>query len=37
MKNLIAVFVLLLAMVSLVQAQDNKAPASPKVTVRKPG
>lgn len=36
MKNLIAVFVLLLTMVSLVKAQDNKPPVSPKVTAESP-
>ncbi|MCX6217394.1 DUF2911 domain-containing protein [Spirosoma sp.] len=36
MKNLIALFTFLLATVSVVQAQDNKAPASPKVTVESP-
>jgi len=36
MKNLIAVFSLLFAMVSLVQAQDKKPPVSPKVTVESP-
>ncbi|GAB4042173.1 DUF2911 domain-containing protein [Spirosoma jeollabukense] len=36
MKNLLGAFTFLLAMVSLVQAQDKKAPASPKVTVESP-
>ncbi|ADB37128.1 DUF2911 domain-containing protein [Spirosoma linguale] len=36
MKNLIALFTFLLATVSVAQAQDNKAPASPKVTVESP-
>ncbi|WP_018621165.1 DUF2911 domain-containing protein [Spirosoma luteum] len=36
MKNLIAAFTLFLTMVSLVQAQDKKAPASPKLTVESP-
>ncbi|CAN5646864.1 hypothetical protein BH09BAC4_BH09BAC4_16310 [soil metagenome] len=36
MKNLLVAFTFLLAMVSLVQAQDKKAPASPKVTVESP-
>ena len=36
MKNLLVAFTFFLAMVSLVQAQDKKAPASPKVTVESP-
>ncbi|QJW90951.1 DUF2911 domain-containing protein [Spirosoma taeanense] len=36
MKNLIAVFTLLFAMVSLVQAQDKKPPMSPKITAESP-
>ncbi|GAB3957038.1 hypothetical protein GCM10028805_48630 [Spirosoma harenae] len=36
MKNLIGVFIACLTMVSLVQAQDSKAPASPKMTVESP-
>ena len=36
MKNLVATFTFLFAMVSLVQAQDKKAPASPKITVESP-
>lgn len=36
MKNVLAVFAFLFAMVSVVQAQDKKAPASPKVTVESP-
>lgn len=36
MKNLLVVFTFLFAMVSLVQAQDKKAPASPKVTAESP-
>lgn len=36
MKKLILVCTFLLAMVSLVQAQDKKAPASPKITAESP-
>lgn len=36
MKNLIVVLISLFAMVSLVQAQDNKPPMSPKITVESP-
>lgn len=36
MKNLVSLFAFLFATLSLVQAQDNKAPASPKVTVESP-
>ena len=36
MKKLILVCTILLAMVSLVQAQDKKAPASPKITAESP-
>ncbi|GAB3553851.1 DUF2911 domain-containing protein [Spirosoma fluminis] len=36
MKNLIAMFVFLFAMVSLAQAQDKKAPASPRITAESP-
>ncbi|QHV95109.1 DUF2911 domain-containing protein [Spirosoma endbachense] len=36
MKNLIAVFSLLFALVSLAQAQDKKPPVSPKLTVESP-
>jgi hypothetical protein len=36
MKKLIAVFVFLFAMVSLVQAQDKKAPVSPRITAESP-
>ncbi|SOD97312.1 DUF2911 domain-containing protein [Spirosoma fluviale] len=36
MKNLFALFTFLFVLVSVVQAQDNKAPASPKVTVESP-
>ncbi len=36
MKKLVVVFSFLFALVSLVQAQDNKAPVSPKVTVESP-
>lgn len=36
MKNLLLVFTFLFAMVSLVQAQDKKAPASPKITAESP-
>ena len=36
MKNLLAVFAFLFALVSVVQAQDKKAPASPKVTAESP-
>jgi len=36
MKNLIVILISLFAMVSLVQAQDNKPPMSPKITVESP-
>jgi hypothetical protein len=36
MKNLIVVFLSLFAVVSSVQAQDQKPPASPKITVESP-
>ncbi len=36
MKKLILLCTILLAMVSLVQAQDKKAPASPKITAESP-
>ncbi|MFD2933196.1 DUF2911 domain-containing protein [Spirosoma flavum] len=36
MKNLLAVFAFLFATVSLVQAQDKKAPVSPKITAESP-
>jgi hypothetical protein len=36
MKNLLAVFAFLFATVSMVQAQGNKAPASPKMTAESP-
>ena len=36
MKNLIVVFALLFATVSWAQAQDKKAPASPKITAESP-
>ncbi|MBD2752451.1 DUF2911 domain-containing protein [Spirosoma validum] len=36
MKKLVLVFTFLFAMVSVVQAQDKKAPASPKITVESP-
>ena len=36
MKKLVAVLAFLVAMVSVVQAQDNKPPVSPKVTVESP-
>lgn len=36
MKKLLVVFTFLFAMVSMVQAQDKKAPASPKITAESP-
>ena len=36
MKNLLAIFAFFFAVTSLVQAQDKKAPVSPKVTVESP-
>ncbi|GAB3562109.1 hypothetical protein GCM10027578_03960 [Spirosoma luteolum] len=36
MKKLIALFTILFAMVSLVQAQDKKPPMSPKITAESP-